>query len=858
MMTWKTALVATLFALLAGSAWGAPTPPAVARAFIQDHCSDCHDADSHKGGLDLTSLAFDLDSPKAFNLWVKVHDRVRDGEMPPKKEPRPDAASLKTFLTSIGDPMVKADQAREAAQGGRAVWRRLNRYEYENAMRDLFHAPWLQIKEMLPEDGESHRFNKDGLALSVSHVQIESYLEAAQYAMHEVMPTTVNKPAATVRRYYARQQRSFIGKMKYSSMNSDPERSTFPLLGWTAQPDVLSGKAPVSVGASDPVKREQEAFGVVASTYEPIEIRFNGFRAPVSGHYKLRFSAYTFWAAPLSEKRWWMPNRDDISRGRRDEPITIYSETEPRLLRWLGTFDVHPEPSVHELDVYLLAGETIQPDAARLFRSRPPAWHNPLAQKDGQPGVAFQWMETEGPIDNQWPTPAQKLMFGDLPTKEPNHEGEGIQVISQSPDADAERLLLSFMQKAYRHPVRKGEVGRFVAVFDAAQKSGENFADSLCAAYSAILCSPDFVCVEEQPGRLDDYALASRLSFFLWNSPPDDQLRTLAAAGTLQQPAVLRGQVNRLLDDPKSQRFIDAFLDYWLDLRKIVATAPDSSLYPDYYLDDLLTESAERETQLFFGDLIHRDLPSSNIVSSDFTFLNERLALHYGIPGVSGVAMRRVELPPESPRGGLMTQASVLKVTANGTTTSPVLRGVWIMERILGKPPPIKPASVPAIEPDIRGATTIREQLEKHRSMASCAACHAKIDPAGFALENFDVMGGWRDTYRALGQGTPVPGIGHNGQKFAFVNGPAVDASAQLPDGRKFHDVRELKKLLLADPRQIARNFVDQLICYGTGAAVRFGDRPLVEAILDRAEPTHYGVRSLIQELVQSDLFQSK
>jgi len=508
----------------------------------------------------------------------------------------------------------------------------------------------------------------------------------------------------------------------------------------------------------------------------------------------------------------------------------------------------------------MLAGETIQPDAARLFRSRPPAWHNPLAQKDGQPGVAFQWMEAEGPIYDQWPTPAQKLLFGDLPTKEPGHGGEGVEVevVSQSPRADAQRLLMNFMQAAYRRPVPDGEVQRFIAVFDAAQKSGENFADSISAAYSAVLCSPDFVCIEEKPGRLDDYALASRLAFFLSNSAPDDQLRRLAASSTLHQPVVLRAQVDRLLNGPESQQFIDAFLDYWLDLRKIVNTAPDSALYPDYYLDDLLTESAEQETQLFFADLIRRDLPSSNIVSSDFTYLNERLANHYGIPGVSGVALRRVELPANSPRGGLMTQASVLKVTANGTTTSPVLRGVWIMERIMGKPTPPPPPKVPAIEPDIRGATTIRAQLEKHRAMQSCAACHAKIDPAGFALESFDVMGGWRDSYRALGDGKPVDGIGHNGQKFAFCTGQRVDATGQLPDGRKFHDVRELKKLLLADQRQIARNLVEQLIVYSTGAAVRFGDRPQVEAILDRAAKSHYGVQSLIQELVQSDLFQTK
>jgi hypothetical protein len=322
---------------------------------------------------------------------------------------------------------------------------------------------------------------------------------------------------------------------------------------------------------------------------------------------------------------------------------------------------------------------------------------------------------------------------------------------------------------------------------------------------------------------------------------------------------VLRAQVDRLLNDPKSRRFVDAFLDYWLDLRKIVATAPDSTLYPDYYLDDLLSESAQQETQLFFNDLLHNDLPANNIVASDFTYLNERLALHYGIPGVSGVAMRRVQLPPDSVRGGLLTQASVLKVTANGTTTSPVVRGAWVMERILNKPPPPPPPKVPAIEPDIRGATTIRAQLEKHRSMATCAACHAKIDPAGFALENFDVLGGWRDHYRATsGTDAPVPGFGHNGQKFSFHQGPAVDASGVLPDGRKFQDIRALKKLLLADQRQIARNLVSQLIIYSTGAPVRFGDRPQVQAILDRAAKSNYGIRDLIQELVQSQLFQMK
>jgi hypothetical protein len=256
--------------------------------------------------------------------------------------------------------------------------------------------------------------------------------------------------------------------------------------------------------------------------------------------------------------------------------------------------------------------------------------------------------------------------------------------------------------------------------------------------------------------------------------------------------------------------------------------------------------------------LLLENLPARNVVSSDFAMLNERLAAHYGLPRVQGAELRRTPLPPDSPRGGFITEAAVLKVTANGTTTSPVLRGAWIMERILGKKPPRPPPNVPAIDPDIRGAVTIRQQLEKHRSQATCAACHAKIDPAGFALENFDVMGGWRDRYRSEAKGEPAHGIAKSGQKNVFFYAQPVDASGELPDGRKFTDVRDFKKLLLADERQLARNLTRQLSIYATGAPVRFSDREAIEQILDHAEASHYGVRAVIEELVQSELFQEK
>jgi hypothetical protein len=322
---------------------------------------------------------------------------------------------------------------------------------------------------------------------------------------------------------------------------------------------------------------------------------------------------------------------------------------------------------------------------------------------------------------------------------------------------------------------------------------------------------------------------------------------------------VLQAQTRRLLNDPRSRRFVDAFTDYWLDLRKIDDSSPSTTLYNDYELDDPLKLAAVEETRLFVQEMFAASLPARTVIDSNFTFLNERLARHYGIPGVTGVKMRKVTLPKDSVRGGLLTQASVLKVTANGTTTSPVIRGVWIMERILGfrtAPPP----SVPAIEPDIRGAVTIRQQLDKHRADATCASCHRKIDPPGFALESFDVMGGWRERYRVFADGVePEKGLGFSGQPFAFRYGPPVDSAGSLPDGGTFRDIREFKKLLLDHEEQkVARNLVGQLATYATGAPIGFSDRKQVDEILGKTRGSDYGMRGIVEGIVQSDLFRNK
>jgi hypothetical protein len=335
---------------------------------------------------------------------------------------------------------------------------------------------------------------------------------------------------------------------------------------------------------------------------------------------------------------------------------------------------------------------------------------------------------------------------------------------------------------------------------------------------------------------------------------PDDQLLVLAEEEKLHQPDTLRQQVERMLKDPKAAAFTENFAGQWLSLRSIDATTPDQMLYPEY--DDILKVSMVKEALLFFDEVLREDLSLTNFVASDFAMLNGRLARHYGIGGVhDGLKFQKVALPPESHRGGVLTMAAVLKVTANGTTTSPILRGAWVLDHILGTPPPKPTVDVEAVEPDIRGATTIRNQLAKHRESAACASCHVQIDPPGFALENFDVIGGWRERYRSVGSGEPVVA---SGRRVRYLDGPAVEAADVLPDGRRFRDIDEYKQLLLADKDQLARALAGKLLTYATGASPTDEDLTAIEGIVSRVRDKNYGFRSLVHEVVQSEIFRQK
>lgn len=829
------------------------------KSFLTEHCFECHDSETAKADLNLESLSFALADQDIFNRWILIYDRIQKGEMPPEKREQPDPRSKHAYLTALSDALVEQDQSniRERARG---QIRRLNRYEYENCLREGLKAPWLQVADKLPEDGIAHLFNKSGERLDVSHVQMSKYLETALEALRTCLQTVAHPTSKN--KFYAREEPVMQNYLRYRFGQMAATRSSIPLIGTTPQPDVIRGIEPVTVGESEPERREQEAMGFVSGTYSATtKYDFTRMEIPVDGRYRLRLKSYSFLAGPNGasggddhgltggNRAWWRPSRTYAFPGFRPEPVTLYALSSGGDSRWLTTYDASPEPSVFECEADLKKDEKLRPDAARLVRTRPGWKGNPNAIREGIPGFALNWLEVEGPLHESWPPPCYEVLFADLPYEVgAKHE---VYVLPNNEEKDAELLLQRFATRMLRQTQSQSiPLDPFLDIYHQARLLGDSFTKAMLSAYAGILCSTDFLFLKKKP--LPE-TLASKLSFFLWNGPPD---ASLLRCEDLHQPTTLKSETERMLNDEKSRRFINAFLDYWLDLRDILANSPDAQLYPDYYLDEMLTESSVLETRKFFEELILRNLPASTLIDAEFTFVNERLADHYGLKAEQSVELQRIQLPVDSPRGGLLTQASILRITANGTTTSPVVRGAWIGERILGMEIPTPPSNVGAVEPDTRGATTIREQLELHRKHTSCNACHQHFDPVGLALESFDIAGGYRTRYRASGDlGEPVEGFGKNGHAYQFRMAKPVECSGEMADGTPFTDIGSLKQILLKDERQIARNLLHRFIVFATGTPVSFSERTTLEAMLDACKDSNYGVRDLIHATVQSPLF---
>ncbi|MDG2253365.1 MAG: DUF1592 domain-containing protein, partial [Opitutaceae bacterium] len=441
----------------------------------------------------------------------------------------------------------------------------------------------------------------------------------------------------------------------------------------------------------------------------------------------------------------------------------------------------------------------------------------------GIPHIRIHEVEVTGPHYEEWPTVTWKAIVGSgafNPKK-------------------TRKIVQGFADRAYRRPASKGEVDRLMRVVSARLDQGHSEFEAMKDGLKAILCSPVFLYLEEEKltsdsDRLTDYGLASRLSYFLWGSQPDSELFNLARRNRLSRPGVLALQMDRMLADERSDRFVSGFLDSWLTLRNLGDAPPDRGKFEKYYADDL-GDAMRTETEMFTRFALDENLSVDYFLDADFTFVNEDLAELYGLEGIEGAAFRKVALT-DPRRGGLLGQASILTVTANGVDTSPVLRGVWLLENLLGTPPPPPPPDVEPLDPDIRGTTTIREQLTKHRETEACNECHRKIDPLGFALENFDPIGQWRDMYGDRAE---------------------IDASGKLPSGEQFEDVVNFKKALLAKKDIFSRALTKKMLSYALGRRIEIMDRTEIDRILESMEETGDGFRDLVRLIVLSETFAS-
>lgn len=805
--------------------------PKVITSFLDQHCTECHDADVKKGGLDLTSLTFDLRNPRLFEKWVKVHDSVADGEMPPKKKPRPEAKLTDAFLDSL-DGQLRDTSAAQTASQGRTQARRLNRIEYENTVRDLLRID-TPLAGLLPEDTPMHGFDTVAEGLRFSQLQIEKYLEAADAALDAAvdlrMPVELKKE-----RFTYKDQKSIKENLALpDNPPEDPKKKySRKRVMFRDVPDAL-----------------------VMFTDADYLLGLSNFKMRRGGTYRIRLSAYGYQSAgePVTARIY----ANDYSAGKRLLGHWDMPADQPRVVETVTRINRSEHLIVMPFSVgYDEKGQRLNDsDTTKDFKGR---------------GLAVQWIEIEGPLEMEnWPPPSVKSLFPDVPVvkldeKKINNRGDtekaiGFELQPADPAASLKTCIEGFAAKAFRRPLEPGEADRFVKLAHDSLASGAPFLQAAKFGLRAVLTSPQFLFFDEQPGpRLSDHALASRLSYLFWSTLPDDELLHLAAAKKLHEPETLKKQINRLLADPRSKAFVKNFAGQWLDLRSIDATSPDMSLYPEF--DEMLKYAMVGETEAFFAEMLSKDLPVTNFIQSDFLMLNHRIARHYeiGTDVAKGEAFVRVKVPADSVRGGLLTQASILKVTANGTVSSPVLRGGWVMKRLLGQPPPPPPPGVPGVEPDTRGASTIRELLAKHSTAENCAGCHAKIDPPGFALENFDVIGGWRDRYRSKEKGDKPSAKVENRGVWQYKVSLPVDPSGQLADGRAFKDIKEFKALLLAQPADVQRCLTEKLLTYATGAAPTYADGKVVNDIVSKAVKQGGGLKTFVTELVLSDTFRRK
>ena len=779
-----------------------PAADGSSKALFDRYCITCHNQRLKTSGLSLDTVD-PANLAEHTEIWEKVVRKLRAGTMPPIGRPRPEKPAVAALISSLETGLDRA--AAERPNPGRAPLHRLNRTEYANAIRDLL-ALDVDVRALLPaDDTDEHGFDNVAEVLTVSPALMERYLFAARKIGRLALgyPTGPGVELYTLPRMLAQDDR-LSDDLPFGSRGGAALRHYFP----------------ADAEYKIKIKLKSNLYDYILGLGRPqqLDVRLDGALV----------------------KRFTVGGRSDLN-----PPPPSFSGA----MRGNSEYETHAHDADAGLEVTLpvKAGTRV----VGVFFTRQ-SWEGegvlqpvqtgyPLAVNEQHDGLAaIDSVAIDGPFKITGPgdTPSRRKIL----TCTPDGNTRGREPRGGDDVGCAKRILSTLARRAYRRPVTDDDVKTLLEFYKTGRQDG-TFESGIQFALERMLIDPDFLFRAERdpsgvkagaPYKLSDLELASRLSFFLWSSVPDDQLLDDAARGKLKDPAVLSAQVKRMMADPRASALVGNFAGQWLMLRNIRDAAPDPDLFPNF--DENLREAFRRETELFIESQVHDDRGVPELLTANYTFLNERLARHYGVPGVNGTRFRRVTL--ESQRGGLLGHGSLLTVTSYPNRTSPVLRGKWLLENILGTPPPPPPPDVPALKD--KGADgrpqSVRERLEDHRRNPTCAACHAQMDPLGFALDHFDAVGKWRDADA----------------------GTAVDASGTLPDGSSFKGLDGLRTLLDSRREQFVATVTEKLLAYGLGRGLEAYDMPAVRKIVRDANVDGYRWSSIVLGIANSVPFRMR
>jgi mono/diheme cytochrome c family protein len=836
----------------------------IAKPFIEKNCLSCHGAKTAKAGYRIDLLAADFTKPSVAEQWKELIDRVNAGEMPPDGSPRPDTQQAAALVTWVNEQLREVELTAKNA-GGRIPMRRLNRDEYANTVRDLLKLDEQIVRpltEELPGDGIAEGFDRLGVALFFDQTQVERSLEVATKIAARAIVTEPPRMNRLENRFDKWRIRPPAEKVEVfpGFTNTIPigakDRIIYPTHiehiqggstynreydGWgviehfaisqvvtqdgyfrfriNAKVDNRGRTGPnkfrLQYAMNSPIQVEQEV--VVDSSGVTEAVLF--LCGPVNGEVKGPQTFTLLWnhtpkAVILEPSYKKLFGQWTGLRGRMEEAVTRRA----------------PQA---EMDVMMKERDELKQQMNAFTGVK--HIYNPEMDLEKLPRLLVKSVEIEGPIQKEWPPASHKALFfaGD----------------ERGDDAYVREIFSHFLPRAYRRPVTNQDIDSIVAVVKDAKTTGKHsFHEAMRTGLQRVLCAPEFWFLEEptgeqvQPRPLNDYELASRLSYFLWSTMPDDELLALAAAGKLRESGMAATQVRRMLADPKAQQFVQNFAGQWLSVRGYGSVQPAAE-YRDY--DKPLANASKQEPLAFFAEVLSKNLPITAFIDSDFVLVNERLARHYGLEGVKGAEFRRVAIRPENHRGGVLGMAGLMTFLADGTRTLPMRRGSWVLRELFNDPPNNPPPNAGEIQPNTAGKNlTVRERLELHRRDDVCASCHAKLDPIGLALENYDAIGAWRERF--------------NGEGFHGSNTPKLDVSGSFPDGHKFATLEEYKTGLMAHKDQFARAFSVKMLTYALGRPVGYTDHELIDSLVDDLKKDDYRIRALIHAIVASEAFNSK